>query len=144
MAEEISLHFESGIACCWLVNHDVRVICPAYYFIRASLAISLSWRQEACLKFTIIGWSALWQRDDWASFVLGDWALSQYIKTIFPGMGIPMLKIRWSRDHLIFNMGIPILVSGIFILRRPQEVLRDERNDNGRKHDVPLLYFHRN
>ena len=32
------------------------------------------------------------------------------IKTIFPGIGIPMLKIRWSRDHLIFNMRIPILV----------------------------------
>ena len=31
------------------------------------------------------------------------------IKTVFPGMGIPMLKIRWSWDHLIFNMGIPIL-----------------------------------
>ena len=28
----------------------------------------------------------------------------------FPGMGIPMLKIRQSRDCLIFNMGIPILV----------------------------------
>ena len=27
----------------------------------------------------------------------------------FPGMGIPMLKIRRSRDRLIFNMGIPIL-----------------------------------
>ena len=27
----------------------------------------------------------------------------------FPGMGIPMLKIRWSRDRLIFNMGILIL-----------------------------------
>ena len=32
------------------------------------------------------------------------------VKTIFPGMGIPMLKIRWLWDHLIFNMGIPILV----------------------------------
>ena len=31
------------------------------------------------------------------------------IKTVFPGMGIPMLKIRRSRD-IIFNMGIPILV----------------------------------
>ena len=29
----------------------------------------------------------------------------------FPGMGIPMLKIRQSRDRLIFNMGILILVS---------------------------------
>ena len=28
----------------------------------------------------------------------------------FPGMGIPMLKIRRSRDRLIFNMGIPIPV----------------------------------
>ena len=41
----------------------------------------------------------------------------------FPGMGIPMLKIRRSRDRLIFNMGIPILVRlyiyHIYILRRP-------------------------
>ena len=28
----------------------------------------------------------------------------------FPGMGIPMLKIRRSWDRLIFNMGIPIWV----------------------------------
>ena len=28
----------------------------------------------------------------------------------FPGMGIPMLKIRRSPDRLIFNMGIPLLV----------------------------------
>ena len=32
------------------------------------------------------------------------------IKTAFPRYGIPMLKIRRSRDRLIFNMGIPILV----------------------------------
>ena len=32
------------------------------------------------------------------------------IKTLFPGMGIPMLKIRRLWDRLIFNMGIPILV----------------------------------
>ena len=32
------------------------------------------------------------------------------IKTVFPRYGIPMLKIRRSRDRLIFNMGIPILV----------------------------------
>ena len=30
------------------------------------------------------------------------------IKTIFPGIGIPMLKIRGSKDRLIFNMGIPL------------------------------------
>ena len=34
------------------------------------------------------------------------------IKMVSPGMGIPMLKIRWSRDRLIFNMGILILVRG--------------------------------
>ena len=32
------------------------------------------------------------------------------IKTVFPRYGIHMLKIRRSRDRLIFNMGIPILV----------------------------------
>ena len=32
------------------------------------------------------------------------------IKTIFPSMGISMLKIRWSQDCLIFNMGIRTLV----------------------------------
>ena len=32
------------------------------------------------------------------------------INTVLPGMGIPMLKIRQSQDHFIFNMGIPILV----------------------------------
>ena len=34
----------------------------------------------------------------------------QTLRPSFPGMGIPMLKIRLSRDSLIFNMGIPILV----------------------------------
>ena len=32
------------------------------------------------------------------------------IKTVFSRYGIPMLKIRRSRDRLIFNMEIPILV----------------------------------
>ena len=32
------------------------------------------------------------------------------IKTVFPMYGIPMLKIRRSRDRLIFNMRTPILV----------------------------------
>ena len=32
------------------------------------------------------------------------------IKTFFPGMGIPMLKIRQSQECLIFNMWIPLLV----------------------------------
>ena len=42
------------------------------------------------------------------------------IKLSFPGMGISLLKIRRSRDHLSFNMGIPVLgKTGIFILRQP-------------------------
>ena len=32
------------------------------------------------------------------------------IKTVFPSMGIAMLKIRQLQDHLIFNLGIPILL----------------------------------
>ena len=45
---------------------------------------------------------------------------SQYnIKTVFPGMRIPMLKIRRSRERFIFNMGIHIPVGLHFILRLP-------------------------
>ena len=40
------------------------------------------------------------------------------IKTVFPGMGISMLKIRQSWDCLIFNMIIPILGWTVFILRQ--------------------------
>ena len=36
------------------------------------------------------------------------------IKTVFPRYGILMLKIRRSLDHLILNMGIPILVGRHF------------------------------
>ena len=52
------------------------------------------------------------------------------IKTVFPGIGISMLKIRRLRDRLIFNMGIPILVrrclyteTNIFTLRPPSPLL---------------------
>ena len=34
------------------------------------------------------------------------------------GIEIPMLKIRRSRDRLIFNMGIPIPGKTVFILRQ--------------------------
>ena len=35
-------------------------------------------------------------------------------------IGIPLLKIRRSRDHLIFNMEIPILEKdGLYIKRAP-------------------------
>ena len=32
------------------------------------------------------------------------------IKAVFPGMGIPMVKIRQSWDCRVFIMGIPVLV----------------------------------
>ena len=32
------------------------------------------------------------------------------IKAVFPGMGIPMSKIRRSEGRLIFNLGMPVLV----------------------------------
>ena len=41
------------------------------------------------------------------------------IKTVFPGMGIPMLMIRRSRDRLIFNMVIPILVRHLYVQTPP-------------------------
>ena len=37
-----------------------------------------------------------------------------YIKRCYTSIGIPMLNIRQSRDHLIFNMGIPYLGKTLF------------------------------
>ena len=51
----------------------------------------------------------------------------------YPGMGIPMLKIRWLQDRLIFNMGTLywkddiFILRHIFILRRPPEEPLDEK-----------------
>ena len=36
------------------------------------------------------------------------------IKTVLPGMGIPMLGIKQSWDRLMPNTGIPMLVRHIF------------------------------
>ena len=38
------------------------------------------------------------------------WGTHLNVKTVTRGMGIPMLKIRRSRDRLIFNLGIHMLV----------------------------------
>ena len=40
------------------------------------------------------------------------------IKAVSPGMGIPMLKIRRSRDRLIFNMVVPTLVRRDFYIEK--------------------------
>ena len=57
--------------------------------------------QWICYNVSELGqnWSGIWH--NWSTI----WAPSQY-----KGMGTPMLKIRRSRDRLILNMGIPILV----------------------------------
>ena len=45
-------------------------------------------------------------------------------------MGIPMLKIRRSRDRLVFNMGIPILVRRyLSVTKKPLEALLYNYND---------------
>ena len=45
--------------------------------------------------------------------------VSIHKKNNFPGMRIPMIKIRWSPDHLIFIMVIHTFKNGIFKLKRP-------------------------
>ena len=42
----------------------------------------------------------------------------QNIKMLSSSIGIPILKIRRSRDRLIFHMGIPYLGNRVFILRQ--------------------------
>ena len=42
------------------------------------------------------------------------------IRPSFPGMGIPMLKIRRSRDRLIFNTWIPKLIRHLYIETAPR------------------------
>ena len=39
------------------------------------------------------------------------------MKTIFPGIGIPIIKLRWSHNFLISIIGFFILETGIFILK---------------------------
>ena len=63
------------------------------------------------------------------------------MKTIFPRYGIPMLKIRQSRDRLIFNMGIPILVSRhLYIETAPWTRYRRCQNYRHRLHRKVLKW----
>ena len=61
----------------------------------------------AVRRLTVLVWQMI-GCDWWKGIYLGPVLIK---RPSFPGMGIPMLKIRWSWDHLLFNMGIPILVS---------------------------------
>ena len=46
------------------------------------------------------------------------------IKTVFPDMGISVIKIRWSQDHLIFIMGISILVRQHLYIETPPRLVQ--------------------
>ena len=60
-------------------------------------SLQLIWRLGTCRLFKIT--------------VTASHRILWYVTRVtFPGMGIPMLKIRRSRDRLIFNIGIPIPV----------------------------------
>ena len=62
------------------------------------------------------------------------------IKIVFLGMGIPMLKIRRSRDRLIFNMGVPMLVGHILYWDSPLVVIVDS-SLNKPSHSNDVLVF---
>ena len=46
-------------------------------------------------------------------------------EAVFPDMGIPMLKIRRSRDRLIFDMGILILIRRHLYIEKAPDILDD-------------------
>ena len=48
-------------------------------------------------------------------------------KTVFPGMGIPMLKIRRPVGRLIFNMGIAIPSKTVFLIETAPSIWRKNR-----------------
>ena len=62
-----------------------------------------------------------------AVVIIGRWLLPSLVDTgdicchywqhILVNIGIPIIKIRWSHDHLIFIMEIPIPGKTVFILR---------------------------
>ena len=86
---------------------------------------------------------------------IGRYKLILNIKTVFPYLGIPMFKIRRSRDRLIFNIGDPYTgKTTFFILRRPPKRLsprkgnhQERRNHRDVEHSTFLMqnyYFGNN
>ena len=64
------------------------------------------------------------------------------IMTVFPCMGIPVLKIRQSQDRIIFNMGIPTLVRRHFHIKKAPwlRVLWRQCDDNVRIMCIHIYY----
>ena len=54
-----------------------------------------------------------------------------------PGMGFPMLKIRWSRDCLIVNMGIPVLVRQHLYIETVPRILFQYKDHLSRYREFP-------
>ena len=64
-----------------------------------------------CIYIILPYWSNVYLAKIIKSYVMEEWPGPRLnINTVFPRYWIPMLKIRRSRDRLIINISIPILV----------------------------------
>ena len=67
--------------------------------------VAIWWRHDVMTCFRTL-WNLTW----WGNYLWMTRVCCLNMNTIFPGIGIPIVKIRRSWDRLIFLMGIPILV----------------------------------
>ena len=80
------------------------------------------WVKRARWKFPVIQmsssvyWANITSDDNLEAIFILRWPPGYHQK--WSSIGIPMLKIRRSRDHLIFKMEIPYLGKTVFILKR--------------------------
>ena len=91
----------SAIGLCIIHQRDLTRECPSIDY-----------------RWSVVGMAG--QERSWAWLQYKDLGLVSIWRPPFPGMGITMLKIRRSRDRLIFGMGIPILVRWHLLLRCPK------------------------
>ena len=77
-------------------------------------------RQKAdiLLSDCVKSFSIWWQTDDMSDYNMMPGAHFD-IKTVFPSIGIPIIKMRQPHDGIIFIMGIPALVRHICMLKLP-------------------------
>ena len=83
----------------------------------ASVVICIEYDIWCFYRFTVKSMPSqnLKNNDLWSSLNLNS-RPRRSIKTVIPRYGDPMLKIMRSRDRLIFNMGIPLLVKRHFYI----------------------------
>ena len=94
--------------------NEISIGIHAFSFKKIHFKISSGKWQPFCLSLNVLTHNLILRK----SIEQVVWALSQH-KDIFPGMGISMIKIRWSRDCLIFIMGISILAIKYFYIEMP-------------------------